>query len=315
MSAIIDRILTHLGDRGLVDKLLTLPKSDLNSLLLKVFQEQANDVTPADVLKAFQINRFSVPSAIDPVAYHVCEAELLSLAQKLGIEAVLLSPSAPFGSCSAFGCVDQNNIISASRGVEILPDPTNMLAIIIAEKLKNKEVDNHTPLHFCATARVLRAQLFPPSKGYYAHFGIFCIVSSGKDGGSYTCEKALLMRQLLYYRKLLIEKYDARLSIVLRKRSGYTDGIGFFEKMTDLIKTELPDVPISFDLEHEDNNYYKGINFKLYMEKENEKIEIGDGGFVDWIHKMVNNKKERCLISGIGIDRLLLYSLNSSTST
>jgi len=274
--------------------------------LLKVFQEQANDTAPADVLKAFSINRFSVPSEIDPVVYHTYEAELLSLAQKSAIEAVLLSPSAPFGSCSAFGCVDQNNIVSASRGIEILSDPTNMLSVIVAKKLKDKEADNRDPLHYCTTARVLRAQTFPSAKKYKVHFGIFCIVSSGKDSGSYACEKTLLMKQLHYYRELLIEKYNARLSVVLRKRSGYTDSAGFFDKMTELVKSELPDVPVSFDLEHEDNHYYKGINFKLCMEKENEKIEIGDGGFVDWIHKMTNNKKERCLISGIGLDRLLM---------
>ena len=31
-----------------------------------------------------------------------------------------------------------------------------------------------------------------------------------------------------------------------------------------------------------------------------------DGDFVDWMRKMTNNKRERCLISGIGLDRLLL---------
>ena len=306
MSTITERILAQLGDERLIEKLLALPKSDLNSLLLRVFQEQSNNITPIDILKAFQINRFSVPSEIDPVAYHMYEAELLSLAREFGIEAVLLSPSAPFGSCSAFGCVDQNNVVSASRGTEILSDPTNMLSIIIAQKLKSKKVDNHNPLHYCTTARVLRAQTFPSAKGYYVHFGIFCIVSSGKDSGSYICEKALLGRQLLYYKKLLIEKYGARLSVVLQKRSGYADGAGFLEKMAELVKNELPDIPVSFDLEQEDNNYYKGINFKLYMEKDNEKIEIGDGGFVDWTQKMTNNKKERCLISGISLDRLLI---------
>jgi hypothetical protein len=42
------------------------------------------------------------------------------------------------------------------------------------------------------------------------------------------------------------------------------------------------------------------------MEKENERIEVADGGFVDWIAKMTGNRKERCLISGLGIDRMLL---------
>ena len=308
MSSIISRILKKLSDERLIEKLLALSKSDFNSLLLKIFQEQANAIIPSDVLKTFQTNRFSVPSELDPVSYHLFEAELLSLAQKLEIEAVLLSPSVPFGSCAVFGCVDQNNIVSALRGTEILSDPTNMLSIIIAKKIKEKEVNNHYHLHYCATARVLRAQIFPSAKGYYSHFGIFCIVSSGKDCGSYTCEQNLLMKQLHYYKKFLIEKYNANLSIVLRKRSGYTDGVGFFDKMAQMVSNELPDVPISFDLESENNHYYKGINFKLYMEKGTEKIEIGDGGFVDWIQKMTGNKKERCLISGIGLDRLILYN-------
>ena len=75
-----------------------------------------------------------------------------------------------------------------------------------------------------------------------------------------------------------------------------------------MVESELPDTCLSFDLDNEDNNYYKGFNFKLYMEKNGGKIEIGDGGFVDWIYRMTNNKKERCLISGIGLDRLLIYS-------
>ncbi len=111
---------------------------------------------------------------------------------------------------------------------------------------------------------------------------------------------------LAYYKRLFSEKYGARLSVILRKRGGYTDSDGFFRRMTELIRSELPEIPLSFDLEHEDNNYYKGINFKLYMEKDNEKIEIGDGGFVDWIAKLISNKKARCLISGVGMDRMLL---------
>ena len=181
-----------------------------------------------------------------------------------------------------------------------------MLAIIIAERLKYNLVENRKPIHLCTTARVLRAQVFPKRKGYYSHFGVFSIVSSGKDIGSYSCEKDLLKKQLIYYKKLLIEKYNAELSVVLRKRRGYSDGDGFYCSMTDLVKTELPDVPISLDSEYEENNYYKGIHFEIYMQKENQSIEIGDGGFVDWTQKMTGSGKERCLISGIGIDRLLI---------
>lgn len=306
MNKIIERILRNLNDLELIHKLSELPKSDLNSLLLELYKTQTDKLSPTEVLKSYETNRFVAPSELNPVQYHKLEADLLAVAERFGIKGLLLSPNAPLGSCSVFGCVDQNKVISATRGVETLSDPTNQLAVHIAAQLKNKEIDHKLPIHLCTTARVTRAQSFSGS-GFFAHFGIFCIVSSGKASGTYLCEKELLVTQLAYYKKLLMEKYQAKLSVVLRKRSGYTDNDGFFAKMTELMKEELPDVPLSFDLEHEDNHYYKGINFKIYMHIGDEKVEIGDGGYVDWIQRMTGNKRERCLISGIGLDRLLMF--------
>jgi len=304
---ITKRLLTQFGDMELIEKLSALPNADFNSLLLEIFQSRARGKTPTETVKAFQANRFSVPSALDPVAYHVLETAFLSAAQKFDIKPVLLSPAAPFASSSVFGCVSQNNVVSAVRGTEIVSDPTNMLAIIIAEKLKHKKVENTTPIHYCTTARVLRAQAFPNTGRHFAHFGIFCIVSSGKDSGSYGCERALMQKQLSFYKELLWDKYGANLSIVFRKRRGYPDADGFLDRMAELMKNVFPELHLSFDLEHEDSNYYKGIHYNIIMERNGDKIEIGDGGFVDWMQKMTNNKRERCLISGISLDRLLLF--------
>lgn len=306
MRRIIDRILNDVEDAALLDKLLSLPKSDLNTLLLEAYKLQAKNLTPTGLLKAYQSNRFTVPSKVDPIAYHQLETELLKIAGDMGFNGILLSPSAPFGSCSVFGCVDQNNVISAARGTETLSDPTNMLAVIISDGLKNGVIAQTQAIHYCTTARVVRAQAFS-GKGRFSHFGIFCMVSSGKAGGSYCCEKELLIKQLSYYKRLFSEKYGVKLSVVLKKRTGYTDGDGFFESIAELVRSELPKVPLSFDSAHEDNNYYKGVNFKLYIEKENGIIEVADGGFVDWIEKMTGNRKLRCLISGLGMDRLLLF--------
>ena len=115
-----------------------------------------------------------------------------------------------------------------------------------------------------------------------------------------------MQKQITFYKKFLLDNYGADLSIVLRKRRGYSDADGFLDRMAEFIKNEFPETPLSFDLAHEDNNYYKGINYNICMEKGGDKIEIGDGGFVDWIQKMTNNKRERCLISGIGLDRILI---------
>ena len=72
------------------------------------------------------------------------------------------------------------------------------------------------------------------------------------------------------------------------------------------MQRQLPHVPITTDDSNTDNNYYKGVNFKVYMHTKTGAIEVGDGGFTDWTQKILGNRKERCLISGVGIDRLLL---------
>lgn len=303
MDEITGRILARLGDAALLDKLLALPRSDLNSLLLGLFRRQAEGASPPAVLKAFEANRFTRPSGTDPAAYHALESELLALAQGQGIQGVLLSPAAPLASCAAFGCVDQNNVLSSLRGTELLADPTNMLAIIMAQALKGGQP---LPMHRCATARVVRGQAFPDAAEFLAHFGLFCIVSCGKASGGYATEKELLAKHLAYYKALLWQRHNAGLSVVLSRRGGYADGDGFWQAMRAFIADEWPDVPVACESGREDNRYYRGLNFKLYLEKDGQRLEVGDGGFVDWMEQMTGSKKQRCLISGMGIDRLMM---------
>jgi hypothetical protein len=33
-------------------------------------------------------------------------------------------------------------------------------------------------------------------------------------------------------------------------------------------------------------------------------MEVGDGGFVDWTARLLGNRRERLLISALGVDRL-----------
>ena len=112
MNTILDRILTQLGDKELIEKLLALPKSDFNSLLIKIFQSQTQNTTPIEMLKAFQTNRFSVPSELDPVAYHRLETEFLSLAQSINIKTLLFDYpyTEPFAHL-----ISLQNIISFTR--------------------------------------------------------------------------------------------------------------------------------------------------------------------------------------------------------
>lgn len=307
MSKPIDRIRSQLGD-DLLQMLNGLSASDFNSFMLEAFRARTDQMRPSDVLRSYTSNRFAKPSEIDPVAFHQLEADLLALANQQDIQPVLLSPVAPLGNCSSHGAVDQNKIVSALRGTEVLADSTNMLATIAADRIKQGLWNHVEGAHLCSTHRVMRAQQFQ-GLGTFAHFGLYGMVSVGKAKGSYQCEANLLGKQLGYYQSLFRARFRSELSITLQQRSGYTDGDGFLTRMADIIQAQLPEAAITIQEPDQTNSYYQGINFKLFMSSPQGKTEIGDGGFVDWTQTMLGNAKERCLISGIGLDRLLIMEL------
>lgn len=213
----------------------------------------------------------------------------------------MLSPLAPLGSCSAFGCVDQHKVVSAARGLEAMADPSNVLALLLAQRRSRRA--HSAPVHLCATARVSRAQAFKNARNF-AHFGLFTIVSGGRDRGAFGCEAALLASHLRCYRRLADSLLGWPLQLVFSSRGGYPES--FLPAMVDIGRAFLPGADISVAQGDSDNAYYRGLNFKLFVVNGDERIELGDGGFVDWTARLLNNQKERCLISGMGLDRLLM---------
>ena len=88
-----------------------LSGSEFTSAMLKVFRMRAEDVANGDLLRRFSATRFTAPADLDPAAYHRLQAILLEKARSCGFIPLLLSPLAPFGSCSAFGCVSQDKVM------------------------------------------------------------------------------------------------------------------------------------------------------------------------------------------------------------
>jgi hypothetical protein len=50
--------------------------------------------------------------------------------------------------------------------------------------------------------------------------------------------------------------------------------------------------------------HYTGLCYKINAIIAGQRLEIGDGGFVDWTQQLIGNRKERLLISGFGVDKL-----------
>src|SRR6186997_3202064 len=125
-----------------------LAGSDLHSVLLEVMQHRARSRTPADVLGQYLRDGFCAPAAIDLRTSHEVDGHLLAAAD--GFEALDLSPVAPLGVSSAVAQTGQHRVLSALRMTEIVSDPTNVLALECARRLR---ADHQSPVHLATSLR------------------------------------------------------------------------------------------------------------------------------------------------------------------
>ena len=60
------------------------------------------------------------------------------------------------------------------------------------------------------------------------------------------------------------------------------------------------------DARESGRGYYQTFCFKVHASFGGAAFETSDGGIVDWTQRLVGSAKERCFISGLGIDRVAL---------
>jgi hypothetical protein len=299
----IDRILEKLGDTQLVEKLGALPATELQSLLLEVFRKSTTNITPQQLLKAYETNRFVTPSAVDPITFYKKEIEMLETAKANEFEALELSPLAPIGNCSALGLADQNKIVSAARGTEVVADATNLMALESAVRRKRSKFDD-TVVNLCSIHRHVRAQTIPGVKGFTPHFKIFAAVTAGRDSGSLAFEKTALLKHLKFYQRYFAHQlvFGSPKVIIkgLKQENGNTDRS---QQLYGFIKANLSGFDLSFEEVPEDQHrYYQHTRFTLNIDVKGQEFNLGDGGFVDWGSKLTSNGKERMFTSGVGIE-------------
>jgi hypothetical protein len=126
-EGLLERIGRELGGAELIDRLIRLAPSDLQSLLLSVFARAAQRVSPAGLLEQYETNRFARPSEAEPRLLVEIDRLAWSLLPE-GYVPLELSPVSPLGTSSAVATVHQNKVLSASRGTEVVADSTNVLA-------------------------------------------------------------------------------------------------------------------------------------------------------------------------------------------
>jgi hypothetical protein len=269
---VLTRVLRELGDFDALDRLDRLSGSDLTTLLLALMRRRAGVLSGPDVLRRYRSDRFVAPAEVPFEMLRAAEDRLLAaLPASFGV--LGLAPVTPLGTCSAVAEMDQNNVLSTIRGTEVAADTTNALALEAAVRRQSTPDD----VRLAAVQRVVRAQRFAGA-GRFAHFTLFAAVSAGRDRGSLAFERQHFAEHISFLREACGD-IDVRVAVL--------------DPRFDVVRGDLPADP------ERTSGYYHGLCFKIYLDGE----EIGDGGFVDWTQRLLGNRKERLLISGVGVDR------------
>ena len=305
-SEIVNSILARIKLPDLVKVLANdLTGSEFNSILLETFNERIKSIAAPELLQLYQKNRFTEPADLPVLEMKRIELDILQLFEDHSFNAIELSPVTVLGSCSVVGPADQKKILSALRGTEVLADSTNAIALYVSDVRKKKKSPQEI-IRLCNIQRMVRTQAIA-FKGFKPHFRVGCLVSCGRDTGNFDFEKSALNEHVLVMKALFLEFYKIdKISFRLIRRAGYPEW--FFQRLHDHVRLSNPETVItSIEKPEKDNNYYKGIQFKVDILHNGKTYEIADGGFVDWTQHLLQDKKERMFTTGFGFD--LMYRI------
>jgi hypothetical protein len=266
--------------------------TELWSLLLSVLESRAAQRTPAMVRQQWESDRFVQPCAIDQRTLNQLDAHLL--ANAADFEAIELSPLAPLATCSSVALTSQKRVVSTVRGTELVADPTNVLALECAKRLRAAP---YAVIKLATSHRCVRAQAVPRRPGFAAHFRMFCLATAGHEQKDH----ALVTGALVEHIRTHLTALD------LLERHGYH----FPNRTLRLLATPershlaqriaaaIPELPAEMlPLEH---RYYDGLRFMLDAgTPDGQFIPLIDGGAFDWLRQLTANHRMVYVASAMG---------------
>jgi hypothetical protein len=270
-----------------------LPASRLWSLLLEVAETRAAARRPVELMEQWDRDRFVQPAIVDQRSLVEVDRHLLTAASTF--ESIELSPVAPLGVCSMMGRTSQNKVLSALRGTEVVSDPTNVMALECARRLRR---DREAVVRLATSHRCIRAQEIPKVRGFTANFRIFCLASAGIERQSH----AFVVDAVAEHITVILNALDRleqhgfafpgrRITVFATEANG---------ELGDRIVAMLGQPAISRALlEHP---YYNGgLRFQIAAQASDgiEKPLI-DGGTFDWVAKLTSNRRAVYVASGLG---------------
>jgi hypothetical protein len=284
--------IASLGEQGFAALAEGMPASEVWSLLLSVIERRSMRRTAAAVLQQWEADRFVLPAPVDQRTFVELDSHLLGAAQ--GFEALELSPLAPLAACSSVALTSQNRTVATLRGTEVVSDPTNVLALESARRLRQ---NSRQVVRLATCHRCVRAQPFPKVPGFAAHFRIFCLTTAGRESK----DRAFLVTALAEHIRTHLSALDRleKHGYQFRERRLHILATPENEALGSRIAGEIRNVPVSTGpLKH---GYYDGLRFRIDVGgATNAAIPLIDGGAFDWLHKLTSNQKLSLVASGMG---------------
>ncbi|MCC6394643.1 MAG: hypothetical protein IT167_28870 [Bryobacterales bacterium] len=338
-SKIVRRIESEAGVPGLWEVLAhRIPACDLQSLLMEAFHSRAGRSHLPSLRNAASLFH---PSAVD--ARRFAKFDRVAFASAPEFEAVDLSPITFFGTSHLLGGQSQNNILTTIRNAELLGDSTIAMALEAAKKRRNvpdvvrlcasHRVMRLQPLDFpgftphfrlfamvsagrdTGSSRFEEAELNAHVRAYLRLFEI--LNSCGFSIRSPLVEFAdmrVVEKQLV---QSGVSREDVRANIrahwpggterfLSEHNIGLDGGSPWLEVLASRLSQEFPGARFQVNMARlEGLGYYTNFTVRISpLAPDGNRYPVGDGGFTDWTARLLNNRKERLLISGVGSEFL-----------
>jgi hypothetical protein len=275
-----------------------LAGSQLHSVLLEVMQRRASTRSPAHVLAQYRRDAFCFPAPTDLRTMLAIDSDFLAASTEF--EALDLSPVAPLGVCSSVALTDQNRVLSALRMTEVVSDPTNVLALECALRLRGRRTG---PVHLTTSQRVVRAQPVPKQPGYSRHFRIFVLASSGRE----TEDHGFTVQTVVRHVRTMLDALDRleRHGWAFGRRRVEVLATAEREDVADRVAESFADLATRKSLEHA--YYTGGLRFQIWVSApDGSEVPLIDGGTFDWLAKLASNRRAVYVATGAGSQLIAL---------
>jgi hypothetical protein len=291
-----DWVKAGLGDAAFEALAAGLPASELWSLLLEVLGRRASGRAAPDVLRQYERDGFTRPAAIDQRTFWEIDGHLLAAAA--GFEALELEPLAPLGTCSAVGLASQHKIVSALRGTEVVSDPTNVLALECARRLRGNPA---LQVRLASCHRCVRAQPFPKRPGFAPHFRIFVLASAAREQKDHAFLVSELAEHIRVHLHALdrLEQHGYRFPGRLLKVFASPERAALGDRLAARV-AETDGQAVVLVRETLEHRYYDGLRFMIHARSGELELPLIDGGAFDWLGRLTSNRRLVLVASGMG---------------